>query len=247
MRVAAVYSSKGGVGKTSTTVNLAHEAAAAGVRVLVWDLDPQGATTYLLRTKAKLKGGSRRLVGEGELDAHISGTELDAVHLVPADFSLRDLDLVLDAEPEPTRGLARLLEGVAGSYDLALLDCSPGITRTSEAVFGAADLLVVPVVPATLASRSLGQVTRFLKGNEHAPALLPFVSMLDRRRSLHREQVAELAAAWPNLATAQIPASAHIERMGQLRTGVRAFAPKSPAAKAYADLWSEVAAALWPA
>ena len=107
MKVLATYSIKGGVGKTSTAVNLAFEAARGGARVLVWDLDPQGAATYLFRVRPKVRGGSRRLVGaEGELASHIRGSDLSPVHVVPADFSLRHLDLHLEGTAQPTERLA---------------------------------------------------------------------------------------------------------------------------------------------
>jgi chromosome partitioning protein len=90
MKVIATYSIKGGVGKTTTAVNLAAEAAATGVRTLLWDLDPQGAATFLLRVKPRVKGGAERLAGtKGELDPHVRGTDQPGLHLVPADFSLR--------------------------------------------------------------------------------------------------------------------------------------------------------------
>lgn len=248
MKVVATYSIKGGVGKTSTAVNLAAEAARAGVRVLVWDLDPQGAATYLFRVRAKVRGGSRRLVGAGgELAAHIRGTELSAVHVAPADFSLRHLDLHLEATERPTDRLTSLLEPIAGHYDLALLDCPPSISLASESVFGAADALLVPVVPATLASRTLAQLVDFLDDQVAAPSVLPVLSMVDRRRALHRELVASLAEEWPEMLRTTIPAAAVIERMGAERAPVAAFAPRSAAAAAYRDLWAEVADLLWPA
>ena len=248
MRVVATYSIKGGVGKTSTAVNLAAEAARAGVRVLVWDLDPQGAATYLFRVRAKVRGGSRRLVGAGgELAAHIRGTELSAVHVAPADFSLRHLDLHLEATERPTDRLTSLLEPLAGHYDLALLDCPPSISLASESVFGAADALLVPVVPATLASRTLAQLVDFLDDQVAAPSVLPVLSMVDRRRALHRELVASLAEEWPEMLRTTIPAAAVIERMGVERAPVAAFAPRSAAAAAYRELWAEVADVLWPA
>lgn len=248
MKVVATYSIKGGVGKTSTAVNLAAEAARAGVRVLVWDLDPQGAATYLFRVKAKVRGGSRRLVGrDGELADHIRGSEISSVHVAPADFSLRHLDLHLEATKRPTRRLSRLLEPVADLYDLAILDCPPSISLASESVFGAADALLVPVVPATLASRTLTQLVDFLDDQVDAPQVLPVLSMIDRRRALHRELVATLAEEWPELLQTTIPAAAVIERMGVERAPVGRFAPRTAAATAYRDLWSEVARRLWPA
>ena len=247
MKVAATYSIKGGVGKTSTAVNLAFEAARAGVRVLVWDLDPQGAATFLFRVRPKVRGGSRRLVGaEGDLLDHVRGSDLSPVHVVPADFSLRHLDLHLEGTANPTERLARLLEPVRDRYDLALLDCPPSISLASESVFGAADALLVPVVPATLATRTLSQLVDFLDDQVAAPAVLPILSMVDRRRRLHRELVESLAADWRELLPTVIPAAAIIERMGLERAPIGVTAPSAPATRAYRALWADVAERLWP-
>ncbi len=136
MKTVATYSIKGGVGKTTTAVNLAYEAARSGARVLLWDLDPQGAATFFFRVKPVVDGGAKRLIGnKGSLPANIHATDHAGLHLVPADFSLRHLDLYLDDAKRPTRRLARLLEPLAERYDVAVLDCPPGITLTSESVF----------------------------------------------------------------------------------------------------------------
>ncbi|MGE3621726.1 MAG: ParA family protein [Acidimicrobiia bacterium] len=247
MRIVATYSIKGGVGKTSTAVNLAYEASRAGTRVLVWDLDPQGSATYLFRVRPKVRGGSKRLVGGGELAAHVRGSEISSVHVAPADFSLRHLDLHLDATARPAERIAALLEPLADQYDLALLDCPPSISLASESVFGAADALLVPVVPATLASRTLNQLTAFLEGQDDPPRVLPLLSMVDRRRRLHRDLAEALARDWPDLLDTAVPAAAVIERMGVERAPVGLFAPRTAAAAAYRALWDEVAQALWPA
>jgi cellulose biosynthesis protein BcsQ len=245
MKAIATYSIKGGVGKTSTAVNLAYEAGRAGVRVLVWDLDPQGAATFLLRVRPKVRGGSRRLVSaKGALADHVRGTDLEAVHVVPADFSLRHLDVHLEGTHAPTQRIASLLEPVADHYDLAILDCPPSISRASESVFGAADTLLVPVVPATLASRTLSQLTAFLDDQLDAPAVSPFLSMVDRRRRLHRELVDTLGSEWPELLSTAIPAAV-IERMGTERAPLAVYAPSAPATRAYRRLWAEVATSLW--
>ena len=127
MKVLATYSIKGGVGKTTTAVNLAHEAAASGARVLLWDLDPQAAATFFVRVKPSIKGGAERLVDNVDsLGANIRATDNPAVHIVPADFSLRHLDLRLDDAKHPKQRLAALLEPLADRYDVALLDCAAG-------------------------------------------------------------------------------------------------------------------------
>jgi len=248
MRALATYSVKGGVGKTTTAVNLAFEAGRAGVRVLVWDLDPQGAATYLLRGRPKLRGGSRRLVGtSGELEPHIRATDLAGVDLVPADLSLRHLDLHLDKAKRPSHRLRELLEPVADGYDLLFLDCPPSISLASESVIATVDGLLVPVIPAPLASRTLAQVARLLRDQAEPPSLLPILSMVDRRRSLHRELVDELTADWPQLLPTAVPAAAVVERMGVERAPVGLLAPRSVAAHAYRSLWADVASTLWSA
>lgn len=242
----ATYSIKGGVGKTTSAVNLAYEASRTGARVLVWDLDPQGAATFFFRVKAKVKGGTERLVGaKGELATHVRATDMSAVHLVPADFSLRHLDLHLEATKRPTARLAGLLAAVGDRYDVALLDCPPSISLASESVFGAADGLLVPVIPTTLSSRTLGQLVQFLDGQPSSPAILPYFSMVDRRKRLHRELVDSMKAEWPNFLAAAVPNASAIERMWPERAPVAAFAPATPAARAFRDLWAEVAARLW--
>jgi cellulose biosynthesis protein BcsQ len=247
MKVAATYSIKGGVGKTTTAVNLAHEAGRAGVRVLVWDLDPQGGATYLLRVRPKLHGGSKGLLRDGRGPTeHVRSTDVDGVHVLPADFSLRHLDLHLKKLTNPTTRLAGVLEPLRDQYDLALLDCPPSISLASESVFGAADALLVPVVPATLASRTLQQLTRFLADQPDAPTVLPFLSMVDRRRKRQRELAERLTAEWPQLLGTAVPTSAVIERMGSERAPVGTFASGTAAARTFGALWSELAAAFWP-
>ena len=164
---------------------------------------------------------------------------------LPADFSLRHLDLHLEGTPAPTRRIAALLDPVREHYDLAILDCPPSISLASESVFGAADTLLVPVVPATLASRTLGQLTSFLDDQLDAPTVSPFLSMVDRRRRLHRELVDSLGSEWPELLATSVPAAAVIERMGTERAPLARYAPNTAAARAYRRLWGEIATGLW--
>jgi len=245
VKVLATYSIKGGVGKTATAVNLAREAARAGLRVLVWDLDPQGAATFYFRLKPKMKGGTQRLVGaKGDLADHVRATDPPVVHVVPADFSLRQLDIHLDDAKRPTKRLAALLAAVARRYDVAILDCPPSISLASESVFGAADALLVPVIPTTLSHRTLEQLSGFLDGLRSPPRLLPYFSMVDGRKRLHREEMDALRVEYPAILSTVVPNASVIERMGPERAAVGAYAPASPAARAYADLWAEVSARL---
>jgi cellulose biosynthesis protein BcsQ len=242
MKILASYNIKGGVGKTSTAVNIAHLAARDGRRVLLWDLDPQAAASFLFRVRPRVKGGGAALIkGSRELDAAIKGTDFERLDLLPADFTYRNLDLILDATKKPTQRLARLLRPLAAEYDLVVLDCPPGISLLSESVLHAADVLLVPLIPTTLSVRTLDQLSEFISGfNGHQPKVLAFCSMIDRRKRLHREIAEQLPAERPDVARTVIPALSLIERMSVERAPVTAFAPRSTAARQYAALWAEL-------
>jgi chromosome partitioning protein len=241
MKIFATYNIKGGVGKTSTAVNLSYLAARDGYRVLLWDLDPQAAATYLFRVRPRVKGGGKALVqGTRSLDAAIKGTDFDNLDLLPADFTYRNLDLLLDAAKKPTRKLRRLLGPLRAEYDVVFLDCPPSISLLSESVLHAADVLLVPLIPTTLSVRTLDQLTEFIADFDgDRPDILAFFSMIDRRKSLHKEIAATLPGQRSDVAATAIPALSLIEQMSLRRAPVTAFAPRSTAARSYAELWAE--------
>jgi chromosome partitioning protein len=242
MKILATYNIKGGVGKTSCAVNLSHLAAREGLRVLLADLDPQAAASYLLRIRPRVKGGGAGLIsGSREIDAAIKGTDFPGLDLLPADFTFRNLDLLLGATKKPTRRLARLLRPLGSSYDVVFLDCPPGISLLSESVLHAADTVLVPLIPTTLSLRTLDQLTEFLTGFDgHRPAVIAFCSMLDRRKRLHREIAGQLPRQRADVVDAPIPALSLVEQMAVRRSPVTAFAPRSAAARSYARLWAQV-------
>ena len=236
--ILATYNIKGGVGKTSAAVNLSYLAAREGHRTLLWDLDPQGGSTYLLRIKPKVRGGGGKLLRrKSEVERLIKGTDHLGLDLLPADFSYRHMDLVLDNFKRPTRRLVRVLEPLREAYDYIFLDCPPSISLVSESVFEAADALLVPVIPATLSARTLEQLEGLL---DSGTQVLAFFSMVDRRKRLHRQVMERLTADGSGVIGVAIPTSSVIERMGAERDVVAAFAPRSRAAIAYEELWHDV-------
>ena len=242
MRVYATYNIKGGVGKTSTAVNLAYLSAREGARTLLWDLDPQAAATFLFRIRARVKGGGHALVTRKRpIEEALKATDFDNLDLLPADFSYRNMDLDLDDTKKRTRRLGQLLETVADDYDVVFLDCPPSVSLVSENVLHASDVLLVPLIPATLSLRTFDQLTRFVADSEGPrPEVVAFFSMADRRKRLHREVIATIPRDQARVAVTVIPALSMVEQMAELRAPVPAFAPTSVAAQCYEQLWAEV-------
>lgn len=242
MTVLATYNIKGGVGKTAAAVNLAYLAAREGARTLIWDLDPQGAATYYFRVKPKIKGGGKGLVNKKHhTEDLIKGTDYPLLDLLPADFSYRHLDIHLDGKNKPTRALHKILKPLQSDYDYVFLDCPPSISLVSEAVFEASDYLLVPIIPTVLSLRTLEQLMTFGREKALAPLrILPFFSMVDRRKNLHLEITASLPRDIPTLLSSQIPYASDVEKMGIHRAALGSFAGRSRAALAYEALWTEI-------
>ncbi len=240
MKSLAVWTVKGGVGKTSAAVNLAHAAACDGIRTLLWDLDPQGAASFYLRIPPRLDGDvaalTRKSVDLGEL---VRATEFDNLAMLPGDFAFRHLDLALDAAGKPRKRFAAKLGDLAPRFDLAILDCPPSVSLVSETVVKTVDAILVPVIPSTLSMRTLHQVRAFVAEHGRGAEVLPFLSMVDRRKRMHTE-LSLACLADPAFLTTAIPSASVIEKMGLTRAPVAATLPSQPAARAFTALWREI-------
>lgn len=238
----AVTGLKGGVGKTSTAVNLAALSAEAGHRTMLWDLDSQAAATHCLHLKPKLKGGVTRLLsGQRGLLQVSRPTEIDRLLVVPADTTLRDTDRVLLDARRPSRMVRKLLAGLKQEIDVVVLDCPPGIGTLTEVVADNADLLLVPVVPTPLAVRAYEQYVAVLtEYGTPKVVFAPYLSMIDRRKPLQRRLEQELRSDKRFLAAA-IPESSAVERMGERREPTVLASPRSTASAEYRRLWVEAA------
>jgi cellulose biosynthesis protein BcsQ len=129
---------------------------------------------------------------------------------------------------------------MADDYDLVFLDCAPGISLVSENVVNAAGTVLVPLIPTTLSVRTLEQLGEFVAELDRPPALIPFFTMVDGRKRLHREVIDDLRSHRDDLATTVIPALSQVEQMAVHRAPLPVFAPRSRVTKRYEELWAEV-------
>ncbi|HEY6814190.1 MAG TPA: ParA family protein [Croceibacterium sp.] len=240
MAVIAVYSVKGGVGKTTIAANLAWCSAAISCRkTLLWDLDAAGGAGFLYGIDPKKKHAADSVFSkDADPDELIRKTDIPKLDVLPADETLRALDSLLERLGKGRR-LAKLTETLARRYERIILDCPPVLNEISAQVVRAADCVVVPLPPSPLSARAFELVRKEIAAHaKGSPPILPVISMLDRRRTLHRE-AREENPAWP-----VIPMASAVEQCAVRRQPVGAFAPASPAAKGFRQLWIAVERAL---
>lgn len=236
---------KGGVGKTASAVNLAYLAAKSGLKTLLIDLDPQGASSFYFRVKPSSKKWSDRFFGAYEdLVKTIKASDFANLDIIPAHLSFRNFDAFLAGVKERKSRLKSILKGLSKEYDLIVLDCPPSISNLSEAIFVASNLILVPVIPTTLSERTFEQLLDFFDNNEYKKSkIVPFFSMVQSQKKLHRLTMESMNSKYAFL-NSTIPYSADVENMGEHKAPIDVFAKLKPANFAYIKLWTEVAVRL---
>ncbi|MTE24626.1 ParA family protein [Microbacterium sp. ZXX196] len=241
-RIITVYSTKGGVGKTTTAVNLAWLAAADGNRTLLWDLDPQAGATWLLDVRQKVRGGAEAIiVGDKSIAKAIRSSSIAGLDVLPGDGTYRDLDITLDGAKKSSSRVARALKPLRDDYDVIVLDCPPGSSLVAENAVRTADVVVSPLSPALLSLRAHDQVGAFVEESAPGTPVIAFLNLVDRRKKSHREAADALPGRTRAISDIVVPASVVVERMAERHAALGDYAPGSPAGRAYAALWHAVA------
>jgi chromosome partitioning protein len=245
MTTIAVYNMKGGVGKTTTAVNLSYLAASAGARTLLWDLDPQAAASFAFRVRTRVRGFGRKGFENGDvLGAAIRETDYRGLDVLPADFAYRKFDRLLWRLGRPRQVVVGLLDGLGRDYDRVVLDCPAGFSLLTEGILAAADAVLVPMIPGILSVRTVARIIDRADQRGSSARLAAFFNLVDRRRALHRI-ACQWSAAHPEIfLAAHVPCASVVERMAVYRAPLGAFAGREPAAAAFEAVWHELEARL---
>ena len=197
-RVLAIANQKGGVGKTTTTINLATALAAVQRKALIVDLDPQGnASTGLGVAADRDKGAYQVLIGTAPIESTVIATGIPGLDLVPATIDLLGAEIELVDQPRRSYRLRDALVAVRENYDYVLIDCPPALGLLTVNAMAAADAVIVPLQCEFFALEGLSQLLRTvrrIRANLN-PALEiqgVVLTMFDRRNNLSQQVAQEV-------------------------------------------------------
>jgi chromosome partitioning protein len=248
-KIYTLVNQKGGVGKTTTTINLGAYLAQMGQRVLVVDLDPQAnATSCLGVDKLGVQGGTyEALLGEPNVASYVLLNERLKLSLLPSSPSLAGAEVELVDELAREMRLRKAIKPLVNKFDYVLIDCPPSLgLLTVNGLMAAMDGVIVPVQCEYLALEGLGQLTQTI---ERVRSLLfpeltvrgVVLTMFDSRTNLSTDVVAEVNKHFPNqVFKSIIPRSIRLAEAPSYGLPISAYAPTSVGAVAYEALAKEL-------
>ena len=135
MTTIALYNLKGGVGKTASCLNFAYLSAADGFKTLLWDIDPQGSSSFYYKAKPKVHPGIKKLITkDADLENAILTSDFELLDVIPADSSSKTSDIMLDEMKGNKNRLKQVIKQLAGEYDFLFIDCPPGFSALSASL-----------------------------------------------------------------------------------------------------------------
>ena len=246
-KVISVANQKGGVGKTTTTVNLSTILAKKGKKVLLIDTDPQGnATSGLGITKEVELSVYDILVGDTEFDETIQETTIKNLSVCPSNISLSGAEVELVSMMSREQRLKTKLDAVKDRYDYILIDCPPALGLITLNAFTASDSVLIPVQCEYFALEGLGQllntvnlVKKHLNKNLEIEGAL--LTMYDARTNLSNQVVKEVKKYFENkVYKTVIPRNVRLSEAPSYGMPISIYDPRSKGAKAYEKFTKEL-------
>ncbi len=241
MFVISLYNLKGGVGKTTSCVNFAYMASKDGYKTLLWDIDPQGASSFYFKAVPIIKGSSKKIIEKTiAIKSAIVPTNYTGLDIIPADISARKLDILLEENSGAQKQLKSILKDLSSIYDFIFIDCPPGVSTVANNIFYVSDAVLMPVVPTMLSKRTYDQIKAYFIDKEiELGKLMCFFSMVEIRKKMHND-IMHLLYQEKNFFEHYIPYLSDIEKMGIKNAPVEVFAPLSFACQSYRALWNNI-------
>lgn len=245
-KIIAVTNQKGGVGKTTTTVNLSACLAEAGQRVLAVDFDPQGNTTSGLGHRAGGKSAYEALVGDADIKDCITATRVKGLDLLPADIRLAGAEVELVNVDGREYRLREALNSVASRYDFVLIDCPPSLGLLTVNALAAAGRVLVPIQceyfaleGVTSLMNTISRVNRTINPALDIEGVL--LTMLDGRTNLGLQVVDQVKRRFKNkVYSVTIPRSVRLGEAPSHGLPIHMYDGRSAGAEAYRALAKEV-------
>jgi chromosome partitioning protein len=247
-RVLAIANQKGGVGKTTTTVNLGAALAELGYRTLVVDLDPQGNATTGLGINARNLEHSIYdvLMHEMAMDECVEPTSVRNLFVAPATIDLAGAEIELVPAFSRELRLRRAIADTADSYDFTLIDCPPSLGLLTVNGLAAASEVVVPIQCEYYALEGLGQLLRnvnLVQSNLNPPLVVSAIilTMYDARTKLADQVAAEVRNHFgPTVCRNVVPRTVRLSEAPSFGQPIIVFDPSSRGSLAYRELAKEV-------
>lgn len=251
-KIIAIANQKGGVGKTTTAINLSSALCFAGAKVLVVDMDPQGNATSGLGVELSDDCASIYdvIIGRADAKSTIRATKVDNLDIIPGNINLSAAEVELVTEMSRETKLKKALSGVAGDYNIVMIDCPPSLGLLTINSLTAADSVLIPLQCEYYAMEGLGQLlntVRLIREslNEDLELEGILLTMYDPRNNLSKEVQKEVEEYLSDsIFNTVIPRNVRLSEAPSFGQSIIEYDIKSKGAASYIELAKEMLARL---